>query len=186
MLHTYSSQTELIGLHLSCEGDRTASRVMKSTNPTVRWKPINSQIKSMKVRNGRTPTVNDETTTHTRHPHTPVTLPEPSPPMDLHFPSKTKLSRQILLFAKKSNSTFKFYHHPRSNPQNTLKSNNHKHWYQSVNMEWQKCHFKRSQTLNPLGMAQRKTVFPSPNGHICTPTQSLPSLPTLAVSFSPH
>lgn len=109
MLHTYSPQTELIGLHLSCEGDRTASRVMKSTNPTVRWKPINSQIKSIKVPNGRTPTVNDETTTHTRHPHTPVTLPEPSPPMDLHFPSKTKLSRQILLFAKKSNSTFKFF-----------------------------------------------------------------------------
>lgn len=140
--------------------------------------PINNQIQLVRVPNGRTSTVNDEVTAHTRHPTHLVPLPEPSPPIDLHFPSnKTKISTQIFLFAKKSNSTFKFHHHLRSNPQNSLKSNAHKQWYQSINMKWQKCHFKISQTLNPLGMAQRKRDFPSPNGHICTRNQSLPNCP---------
>ena len=98
MRHWYSPQTELIGLHLSSEGDRTASGVMKSTKSNGEMEPINNKIQSIRVPSGRTSTVNDEATAHTRHPHTPGPLPEPSPPpIGLHFPSITKLFRQILL-----------------------------------------------------------------------------------------
>lgn len=181
MLHTYSPQTELIGLHLSREGDRTASGVMKSTNPTVRWNrsipnPINQSPKWPNLQLSKM-----------RLQHTLDIPAHLVPFQDLHHQLisishvKQKLSGKSDCSLKNPNplslslSSFITIHV--QIPKTPLKSNTHKQSYQSINVKWQRCHFKISQTLNPLGMAQIKRDFPSPNGHICTPTQSLPNCP---------
>ena len=177
MRHWYSPQTELIGLHLSSEGDRTASGVMKSTKSNGEMEPINNQIQSIRVPNGRTSTVNDQATAHTRHPHTPGPPSRTFTTNWSPFPIYNKIIQANLIdhlkihfhFQVSSPSTCKTQNTPQvKHPQTIISKYQH---------EMAKVSFQKIPNTKPLGLAQRKRDFPSPNGHICTPSQSLPNCP---------
>ena len=185
MRHWYSPQTELIGLQLSSEGDRTASGVIKSTKSNGEMEPINNQIQSIRVPNGRTSTVNDEATAHTRDPHTPGTPSRTFTTNWSPFPIYNKIIQANLIdhlkilfhFQVSSPSTFKSPKHPSSQ----TPTNNHI----KVSHEMAKVSFQKIPNTKPPGPGPKKKRLPLTQRTHLHPQPITPQLPTLAVSFSP-